>query len=260
MADAKVTEQLLAAWQPGLQPIAERYPGEKVILFSGLVAFLGLQLSWWSTWLQACEQSGYQFTPKEREYYLDDPQLHNLPWFAIAHPQGAKVLWVLVRGAGLPPSADTHKVLANTQMGLTLASLDDTGHFIPYGEAPNLLSAWGMWGGREAPIQIPLVHCQALQEEWHLWQQAAVPLNPILGGIVQDLCRQSHVTPATLKLAFLDLAATAWQQLQDKGHIQVGPFRTASWRSLFSRRSSNDKFSGIFLLYGDHKELWQKIK
>lgn len=258
MITEDVVSEIIRVWRPGLEELRNKNRGDERV-YPGLLAFCGLQLSMWPLWLRCCRGQGLELPSALEDFDLDDPGLHQLPWFVVVQPVASQAAWVLVRGPGLLESSSAFSVLTHRDVNQCLSYLDESGKSIYFGDARGLLSRLGAYRGADTPLDLPLIHCDSLMDEWRLWWHSLVPLGALLEELVTERVSAGSSGPE-MKDLFLHLAAEIWEQLKLMGVIQTGTIPKASLLTLLRLNSAAKSFNGIMLLHGDHQVLWDSIQ
>ena len=274
----EAAQRILAVYKPSLLELQPRY---EEAVFSGLVAFLGIQNGLWPLWIHLCDKIGHPINETEKLHLLTDPDLHQLPWFCATNPFTADAAWMLVRGSGLPDSATVFPELMRSDMCSTLLTLNQQEPTIFYGQAAEVFGRWGLYTDRQkldvfgtvrdfdelpsegrSELHVPAVHCDRLLTDWPVWHKASLSVVDELQSFAKD-CGMSRSTSAveiSLKLDFWHMVSAMWDQLLEEEIIHCAPFDTGKvpfWDIFRAKKTL--AFHGFMVLFGDHHQLWQEM-
>ena len=270
--------QVLAEYKASLLELQPHY---EEAVFTGLVAFLGIQNGLWPLWIQLCDKLGHPMSETEQLQKLSDPDIHLLPWFCATNPFTPEAAWMLVRGSGLPDSASVYPELMRSDICSTLLTISQQEPTIFYGQAADVFGRWGLYTDRQkldvfgtvrdfdelpsegrSELHVPAVHCERLLADWSLWRNALLSVVDELRFFLEE-CVASRGTSApkpSLRLDFLRLASALWDLLLEAEIIHCAPFdagKVPFWDIFRAKKTL--KFHGFMVLFGDHYQLWKEF-
>jgi hypothetical protein len=250
--------RLASIWTPALEQVRLEISCQDGHLFSGLVAFAGIQMQLWPFWIKRCEEAGLAKELRETTFSWQMARYSESPWICLVAAFGEQAALMHLQAPGLCQNRKLLDEIRKPSFLQFMRTLDEEGHVLAYNKGIEILYSLGHTYANNEPLRVPMIKWSTLLSQWPAWQKSATEITEEMNDII-DAWLQKRADNETAIMAFQQLAAGLWQALQDKGVLQCGQSKK-SFFSFLKPQKSEETFLGNIVFYGDHQAFWDQIK
>ncbi len=251
-------QRVAPIWTPALERVRSDISCQDERLFSGLVAFAGIQMQLWPYWRKRCEEAGLAKDLCEASLSWQSARYSESPWLCMIAPFGEHATLMHLQAPGLNQNRKLLDEIRRPSFLQFMRTLDENGHVLAYYNGIDILFSLGHSFANNEPLRLPMIKWTTLTQQWPFWEKSASGIQEELNRII-DAWLQERQDTETALMAFQQFAAGLWQALQETSVLQCGQNK----KSLFSflkPKKKEDAFLGNLVFYGDHQAFWDQIK
>ena len=250
--------RLATIWTPALEQVRLEISCQDGHLFSGLVAFAGIQMQLWPYWVKRCEIAGLAKELREPNLSWQVARYSESPWLCLLAPFGENAALMHLQAPGLSQNRKLLDEIRKPSFLQFMRTLDENGSVLSYNKGIEILYSLGHTYANNEPLRVPMTNWTILLSQWPSWQKCAAGITEEMNEIIETWLRERAANETAL-MAFQQLAAGLWQALQDNGVLQCGQSKK-SFFSFLKPKKREEAFLGNIVFYGDHQAFWNQIK
>jgi len=250
---------IIAKWLPSIEQLKNEYGIAKESEFASLLAFLGFQLTLWPVWLMICQREGEQLAPELINTNTKEDITMDISWHAVYGVINELLGWYVIQSGSLKSTVKVIEAMKRLEVRQVISQSTQGQALSFWGVATEQLNGLGIYAGANRKLKVPVLTVEELQARRPLWlqlrDQAIEPMEQLVRVAIHEGKRQRH-----LKNVYNLLIASIWNEMIARGIIVCGPAKSRSFLSSIGLKKEPQIFSGLCLIYGDHRKLWQQLE